>query len=205
MNKLKLFTISAFLLTPIVLITCNDQDPQQTAPTTTITTITPEKALAKIKEVSLKIKNEQGEMGNVTSLNLLMLKIPENSKEYSEAQAILKEIEPITKKIVATYEKEQKAKNEAQAKIEEKLAEENRVKFAQRAEYSFLDNRLNITVTTSGKKQTTIKLRYALMSKVFIHQVLKSEFTKNAKQAGFKKIIFTDGYDDTWTLDIDKT
>jgi len=60
MNKLKLFTISAFLLTPIVLITCNDQDPQQTAPTTTITTITPEKALAKIKEVSLKIKNEQG-------------------------------------------------------------------------------------------------------------------------------------------------
>ncbi|MBK7300926.1 MAG: hypothetical protein IPI79_11675 [Moraxellaceae bacterium] len=117
--------------------------------------------MIEFKEISLKIRNGEGFITNVNYLDFLLSKMPENSKEYSEAKTILKEIEPLSKKIVENYDKEQKEKNEAQVKINAVLAEENRVKFAQKAEYSFLDNRLNVTVTTLGKKQqTTLKLKY---------------------------------------------
>ncbi|MBL0231592.1 MAG: hypothetical protein IPP76_12660 [Moraxellaceae bacterium] len=205
MNKLKLFAISVFILCTVFLTACNKQESQQKQSTTTNVTITPEKALIEFKEISLKIRNGEGFITNVNYLDFLLSKMPENSKEYSEAKTILKEIEPLSKKIVENYDKEQKEKNEAQVKINAVLAEENRVKFAQKAEYSFLDNRLNVTVTTLGKKQTTLKLKYSLMNKVFIHEVMKSDFTNNAKKVGFKSIIFTNGYDDTWTLSLDKT
>lgn len=164
--------------------------------------VDPAKALARAKDNAKILKTENATFENVQQLDFWIAKIPKTAKEYNEAQELLKELDPINKKIIAKAEKEQKEKDAAQAKMNAVLEEDKRIKFASMTEYAFLDNRMNVTVTTFGKNNKQLKLKYALMSKVFIHQVLKTDFVKNTKSLGFTKITFTDGYNDTFTLEL---
>ena len=75
-----------------------------------------------------------------------------------------------------------------------------RDQMAKSVENSMLDEGYNIDVTAEGSNHTTLRLKWIFVSKVFAHQLSqRTEIFENARKVGFKKIIATDGYDETWS------
>ena len=75
--------------------------------------------------------------------------------------------------------------------------------FAKELENHYLDKGINADVTTSGPDKANLHIKWALVSKVAAHQLGKNgEFWKSMRQLGFKKVILTDGYDESfsWTV-----
>jgi hypothetical protein len=77
-----------------------------------------------------------------------------------------------------------------------------RVDFANRMEKAFLDQGMDVYVTTPGKLKDTLKLKYVLMSRPMVHQMMQSTLPDNAKKLGFKRMVFTDGYDESWSANL---
>lgn len=205
MNKKFIIVGVIVVFTPLLsLMLFSNNEPEQPKQEVKAPEITPQNALIKAKNISTLIKSEKGSISHVGSFKILISKIKPTDSLYSEAQSLEKELDPYIKKITSQYEKEEKVKKLAQEKIDAKIAEQIRKKYASTLEYNFLDNKLNVEVSTEGKANTQLKLKYVLMSKVFVHQLLKTDFAENTKKLGFKKIIFTDGHNDTWELDTSK-
>lgn len=111
----------------------------------------------------------------------------------------------------ARYEaSEASAKHAAAVAAEKSTREEkateaaiNRIlrdQMAKTVENSMLDEGYNVDVTAEGPDHTTLRLRWIFVSKVFAHQLSqRTEVFENARKIGFKKIVATDGYDETWT------
>ena len=59
-------------------------------------------------------------------------------------------------------------------------------------------------VRTSGPGNTTITFRYVLMSRPMVYNLVNDAgFMAKLRSLGFKKAVFTDGYDETWTQVVD--
>lgn len=82
-----------------------------------------------------------------------------------------------------------------------------RYAFASSLEESFMKIGMNIQTTVVGKTKKTLHLKYALMSQPVIYQLQNTaNVTEYAKQFGFKKVIFTNGFEsylgETWTSNL---
>ncbi|HUR92533.1 MAG TPA: hypothetical protein VMY38_07655 [Gemmatimonadaceae bacterium] len=90
------------------------------------------------------------------------------------------------------------------AVVARRLLADNRRQYAQRLESEYLDQGLDITVTTKGAAATTLRLKWILVSRVTAHQLSKSgPLWANLRSMGFKRLEITDGYDDSWSWTID--
>ncbi|HVP43271.1 MAG TPA: zinc ribbon domain-containing protein [Terriglobales bacterium] len=79
-----------------------------------------------------------------------------------------------------------------------------RIAFAKIVENQMLDEGWNMDVTAIGAKHTTLRMKWALVSKVMAHQMSqKSDIFDTARQLGFKRLELTDGFDETWTWNLD--
>lgn len=77
---------------------------------------------------------------------------------------------------------------------------EARQAFAEQMEGKYLQKGLDVHVSVHGKKKTTLQLKYVLMSRPTVYQLVNDEsFETMVRGMGFKKVVFTDGYDSTWT------
>ena len=85
-----------------------------------------------------------------------------------------------------------KAKEDAEAS---RLTAYKRTAFAEWMENHFLDERMNVTVTASGKDKTVLTIKWALASNVTGRDLQKSGMIETAQRAGFRKVRFTDGFD----------
>lgn len=154
----------------------------------------PTELLEEAKKLSTSV-----EKATLEELNLardLLAKIPADAPESKEASKISKKIAP------AIAKKEETLKS-AQKKIQAALALATRQKIAETWETSLLDKGMSVDVTAEGKEKTTLKLKYVLVSKAFAHNLTKNgEFIQTLRNAGFKKLVMTDGYDDTWHLEL---
>lgn len=76
--------------------------------------------------------------------------------------------------------------------------------FAQLQERAMLDKGFDFELTLQGKKQDHLRVKYILVSRVFVHQFQQNypEFFSGLRDLGFKKLTFTDGYDDSWVFDL---
>lgn len=99
-----------------------------------------------------------------------------------EAIRIKKEVDAIAKANI-----DKAAKDVAEADIN------NRISFAENKRQYFLDNNLNIKVNVSGKKKTTITMKYVLFTDVWANKF--KDALDEYRVLGFKKLILTDGYD----------
>jgi hypothetical protein len=81
-----------------------------------------------------------------------------------------------------------------------------REKMAKALETNYLDNGMDVRVSLRGTYKDHIVLSWALMSRVTVHQITKDgEFSRNFEKVGFKKITFTDGYDESWYVGLNPT
>jgi hypothetical protein len=114
--------------------------------------------------------------------------IPKDAKEYKEAQVLLKP-ELIREEI----EKEQTRKN----------AIATRRNMADKLETSMLDAGYDFYITVEGKEAEIMRIKYVLTSRPMVHKITKeTEILTNLRNAGFKTVIFTDGYDESYSMDL---
>lgn len=75
---------------------------------------------------------------------------------------------------------------------------DQRKTFARALETQYLDQGLNVTVTTRGQAATTLHLKWILVDRVMAHQVSKSDLVPRLREMGFKRFEISDGYDESW-------
>ena len=123
--------------------------------------------------------------------------IDKTASQYAEAQRLLAGLD-------RREEEGRKAEDVLLAKYREDDVG-GRKQFATLMENSFLKKGMDVQVSTSGPKGTTLTIRYILMSRPIVYQVInETDFIKNRRSDGFKKAVFTDGYNKTWTYDLTK-
>mgnify|MGYP006890186188 CR=1 FL=1 len=84
-----------------------------------------------------------------------------------------------------------------------KVSQQQRVLYASTAEEIFVKNGMDVRVSASGAKKDQLRLKYVLMSQPLVYKFQNEmKINEQARVFGFKKIIYTDGYDETWTVDL---
>lgn len=117
--------------------------------------------------------------------------IPESQSQYKKAQQLLAAMDAEDKKAAA-----------AVAALRAATRLEKRKSFASKLEESFLEKRMDTDVTASGPRNTVLRIKWVLASKVTANDLRKSGLIDEAEKAGFKKVILTDGYDSQWWWDL---
>jgi hypothetical protein len=127
----------------------------------------------------------QTRWGRVADARSYLSAIPADAKEYREAQKLLEEV-----------------------KRREKVIEQNSQRIARtvvvdQMEKKMLSEAMDMTFTASGPDNTNLTIKYALMSRPLVYKLTnETDFLENMRKAGFKTVIFTDGYYESWKYDL---
>lgn len=123
--------------------------------------------------------------GKVAEARKQLEDIKPDVKEYAEAQKLMKEVE----------------RREAEINRMSQMVARDIV--AGQMEKKLLSEGMDATVTVAGPEKTTITFKYVLFSRPLVYKLTnETEFLQNMRDAGFRKVIFTDGYYNTWTYDL---
>lgn len=75
-----------------------------------------------------------------------------------------------------------------------------RIAMAKTVENAMLADGYNVDVNAIGTNHTTLRIKWIGVSKVMAYQMSQQPETfETARKNGFKKLVITDGYDETWT------
>lgn len=127
--------------------------------------------------------------------------IPLNWPRADDAIALIKRLRAARPAIDKAYDAfvAEHAARERAAREKELLAKRKRA--PQILETAMLDVGRDAYVSAEGKELRTLRIKYALMGRVMVHQFEKNtEFRQMVRDLGFAKIIFADGYGKAWEL-----
>jgi hypothetical protein len=152
--------------------------------------------------------------------------LAESTKTVDEVEARLKENATRLKKFYGTADQvktatadliklalveglyqESKIKAEKQLSVRAdsligRVSMQQRSLYASTMEEAFIKNGMDIRVSATGAKKDQLRLRYILMSQPLVYKFQNEmKLGEQAGNFGFKKVILTDGYDETWTLE----
>ena len=66
-----------------------------------------------------------------------------------------------------------------------------------------MDRVKNVSISTEGNKASTLRIKYVLMSKPLVFNMSQDGgLMDRYRERGFKKLVLTDGYNQSWTLDL---
>lgn len=123
--------------------------------------------------------------GLVSEARKQLESIPPSAKEYPEAQRLMREVEHREKEI------DRLSRMGAREIVAEQM------------EKKMLSEGMDFEFSVSGADKTVLRVKYVLMSRPLVYKLTnETDFLQNLKDAGFKKVIFTDGYDESWTYDL---
>lgn len=75
--------------------------------------------------------------------------------------------------------------------------------YADQLERNYLDKGMDVYVRLSGKRKDTISIKYVLLSRPAVYKIQKDgQLLDEMRQLGFKKAIFADGMDTTYTFNL---
>ncbi len=92
-------------------------------------------------------------------------------------------------------------------KLAPKVIEQGRELYASMLQETFVKKGMDIDIEAKGKSNKTLRIKYVLMSQPLIYKFQNDmKLDEQAKQYGFTKIIYTNGFDgelgNTWSLDL---
>lgn len=61
----------------------------------------------------------------------------------------------------------------------------------------------NVEISDVEGKNPALRIKYVLMNRALVYQIVQKLDTTDLWDDGFKKVILTDGYDETWTYTAD--
>jgi hypothetical protein len=80
----------------------------------------------------------------------------------------------------------------------------DRQEFAEDYESKMLMNGMDMHASTLGAEARTLRLQYALISRPFAYQLSNDQgIMNNLQRLGFRQVIMTDGYEETYIINID--
>ncbi|QQQ01012.1 hypothetical protein [Lysobacter enzymogenes] len=84
-----------------------------------------------------------------------------------------------------------------------KVGQQQRTIYASTIEENFIKNGLDIRTSVEGSKKDHLRLKYVLMSKPLVYKFQNEmKLDEQAKVFGFTKLIYSDGYNESWTVDL---
>lgn len=85
----------------------------------------------------------------------------------------------------------------------ERIGVQMRKEFASGTDQVALDNGMNMEVTTRGRDARTLRVTHALMSRQMVYSLHNNgKIGQSAANFGFNRIIYRDGYNEYWTVDL---
>ena len=110
---------------------------------------------------------------------------------------------PDMRKIEQLAQKQQHEAVERQAAQDRENAIRSRKDFADQAERQYLLQGMDVHLEARGRDADTLYLKFVLLGRPDVYQFsTDSDLQAKLRELGFKKAIFTDGYDETWTVNI---
>lgn len=132
--------------------------------------------------------------GRVADARQHLIAVVPSAPEYNESVALLGEVRKRETKI-----------EQASGMMIKALKKEQRKEFSKRFELMLLEKDMDTTITVSGKNNATLRIKWVLMSRPLVHKFINSDETMQPLiNLGFEKVIFTDGYDRTWSYAMGK-
>lgn len=122
-------------------------------------------------------------------------KVTHKDKDYRKAKAAAQRLERCRKGVVRAVSKA--ALHLMKKKREAHKAEVDKV---------FLDNGFDVKVRVLGKARDKLKMTYVLFNRVWVHKITQGQsmkygsFLSNLQKIGFKKVIFSDGFINSYRL-----
>lgn len=84
-----------------------------------------------------------------------------------------------------------------------RVSQQQRTIYASATEEIFVRSGMDVKVTANGAKKDQLSLKYVLMSKPLVYKFQNEvKLSDQARVLGFKKIIYSDGYNTSWTVDL---
>lgn len=141
---------------------------------------------SRIKENAEKLKKYYGTVDQLKEATADLIKLAVVKGLYEESSV-----------------KEEKSLSGRADSLIAKVAQQQRAIYASTAEEIFVKNGMDVEVSASGSKKDQLRLKYVLMSQPLVYKFQNEmKINEQARVFGFKKIIYTDGYDETWTVDL---
>lgn len=81
--------------------------------------------------------------------------------------------------------------------------EATRRAFAKTTQDNFVQNGLDLAVSTSGPDQTTIGIKFSFPAKTAVELIVGGPFPRQCRTRGFTTIVFTDTTGASWSYDIE--
>lgn len=126
---------------------------------------------------------------------------PDNAIDGARIYRRLAALEPSNTAYAKKADGFDKVREKQNAAAEEAAKKLRRKQLAETMEEAFLKQGLSATVTSTGADGTTLRIKFVLVSKAFAYQIQhQSDLIEKCRDAGFRKIVMYDGYDETWTL-----
>ncbi len=138
---------------------------------------------------SMVVKYKEKKFDGAKSISNLFLK-------YGKVQ--YKDVKALSSKIDVEIERKQ-------IKEEKEAAKLARVNVAKKLERKYLSNGMDVRIFLSGPEKTIMLMEYVFMSRPLVYQITnETNFLLDLELLGFKKVIFSDGYDWKWSYNLAK-
>ncbi len=91
----------------------------------------------------------------------------------------------------------------------QKIMMAQREGWSQKTDTVFLDNGMNVAISLAGANKDRATLKWALMSRAAAHKLTDggsmdpSSFLGGLQKIGFRRVTFTDGYDESWSYTLE--
>jgi hypothetical protein len=143
-------------------------------------------------------KAEQAPTAERTKLALAALaSVRSDEPEHPASQEVAAKLQAISKKL------EKEAVNAEATALGRKLLE-HRKSYASTLEDAYLKKGQDFKIRTEGKDATTLRIQWVLIGRPFVYNAINDrELMLRWKLMGFRTVVFSDGYNNTWRQQIE--
>lgn len=141
---------------------------------------------ARLKETAERLKKYYGTAEDIKQATGDMVKLAIVNGKYEESEV-----------------EEELALSKRAESLIAKVAKQQRVTYASATEEIFVKNGMDVDVAANGSNKEQLRIKYVLMSQPLVYKFQNEmKLQDQARLFGFERIIYTDGYGDTWTVDL---
>jgi len=138
------------------------------------------------------LKNKPANGYVIGEIEKHLMAIPTDAPEHKEVPSLLAKTAGEEKRLVKEF-----------ADKVRRDAVRARQTYVEELEKVYLKNGYDVHLSATGADKTIFTFKFVLVSRPLVYQLSQSDkFIGQLRSRGFKKAIFTDGYDSSWHLDL---
>ncbi len=156
-----------------------------------------------VKKVSPEQKLEEDAPQIIAESKVKLKEISTRLNKYYATKDDMSSITDLLPKMIRIAGLDGKYSNEAKKEISN-IEALRRKAFASNMEEVGMSNGVNMNWKVQGKENKILRIEYALMSQAMVYNLRNKQKIDNvAKDFGFSKIIYSDRFDSSWTIDLE--